>query len=104
MRRGDILITFLILFLILIFSLLPFSSPKKGKRYEIDKIGHLVFYTFWGYFSYPVIGLFSFLFGVLLGIITESAQRFIPNREASFIDFLCNLLGITLGIFLRRRL
>ncbi|MEO0102572.1 MAG: hypothetical protein ABIK81_02590 [candidate division WOR-3 bacterium] len=102
MRRRDILITFLILFLILIFSLFPFSSPEEAKRYEVDKIGHLIFYTFWGYFSYPIIGFFSLIFGMVLGIITESAQRFIPNRDSSVVDFLFNLFGIFLGIFIRR--
>jgi|UniRef100_A0A7C3YTS1 VanZ family protein len=103
MRKEEVLITFLILFLILFLSFLPLPSSPKTKRYPIDKVAHLIFYTLWGYFSYPLLGFFAIVFGGLLGLITEWVQRFIPNRDASFLDLLFNFFGVFLGVFLQRR-
>ncbi len=103
MNRINVFLSFLLLFLILLFSLLPLPSPKEAKSYHIDKIGHLLFYSLWGYFAYPVLGLFSVGYGTIFGMITEFLQRFIPNRESSLGDFAFNLIGIGLGILIRRR-
>lgn len=102
MNRINTIATFSLLFLIIIFSLIPLPAPRELERYHIDKIGHIVFYALFGYFAYSLLGLFSVIFGIALGIITESLQRFIPTREPSLSDFASNLVGIGLGILIRR--
>jgi|GEM_PF-2296800 len=101
MKQRDILIGFGLLFLIIFFSLIPLPSHKASRRLQIDKIGHLIFYTLWGYFTYPILGGFAIFFGIILGLMTEFLQRYIPNREPGLIDFLFNLIGIGMGICIR---
>ncbi len=96
--KRNLIILFLLLFLIIVFSLVPFRSRKEVKRYQIDKIGHLFFYTLWTYFSYPLLGFFSFFYGIMIGLTMEYLQRYIPNREVSLGDLFFNLFGLFLGI------
>ena len=41
--------------------------------------------------------------GSLLGALDEQSQRLAPGREVSVRDWLADILGISLGLALRRR-
>ena len=70
-----------------------------------DKVMHLVVYTGFGWvlaglpYSSAAIGMA----GSILGALDEQSQRLSPGREVSVRDWLADVLGISLGLFLRRR-
>jgi VanZ family protein len=39
----------------------------------------------------------------LLGALDEQVQRLAPGRDVSVADWMADILGISLGLFLRRR-
>lgn len=83
-----------------------------GLMFGIDKQMH--------FFSYAVISMFigiviiffsneenvkqniSFIWFVLvvIGIVEEYRQYFVPNRSAEFLDAVANMFGVTLGLLL----
>jgi VanZ family protein len=70
-----------------------------------DKIMHLAVYTGFGFvlaglpYSSPTIGVL----GSALGALDEQSQRLSPGREVSMRDWIADVVGISLGLFLRRR-
>jgi VanZ family protein len=41
--------------------------------------------------------------GSLLGALDEQSQRLSPGRDVSMLDWLADILGVSLGIAVRRR-
>lgn len=70
-----------------------------------DKVLHLAVYTGFGLvlggLPYPPAALG--MAGSLLGAVDEQTQRLAPGREVSVADWLADLLGVSLGLALRRR-
>ncbi|NDE84737.1 MAG: hypothetical protein EB056_01695 [Verrucomicrobia bacterium] len=70
-----------------------------------DKVMHLAVYTGFGFvlagLPYPsaAIGMA----GSALGALDEQSQRLSPGRDVSVRDWMADVLGISLGILLRRR-
>ncbi len=93
---------------ILSISLLP--RTKVQAMHEIiplpnDKVLHLAVYTGFGFalggLPFPSVGLG--MAGSFLGAADEQIQRLAPGREVSMADWLADLLGVSLGLALRRR-
>lgn len=70
-----------------------------------DKVMHLGVYTVFGFLlgalPYPAVALG--MTGSLLGALDEQSQRLSPGREVSFRDWIADILGLSLGLALRRR-
>ena len=93
---------------ILSLSALPASRIEKVNSFlplPNDKIMHLAVYTGFGFvlaglpYSSPTIGVL----GSTLGALDEQSQRLSPGREVSMRDWIADVVGISLGLFLRRR-
>ena len=87
--------------LIIYLSLIP-HLPLPDVSYS-DKVGHLL-----GYFALQLSGGIGFkratgiwfvlAFNICLGLGLETAQLYVPNREASMADMIANLAGIALAL------
>ncbi len=70
-----------------------------------DKVMHLSIYTFLGYLlgglPYPSAALG--MTGSLMGALDEQSQRLSPGRDVSVRDWFADILGVSLGLALRRR-
>ena len=93
---------------ILSVSLIPRSGVEKVDTFiplPNDKVLHLAVYTGFGFvlggLPYPAAALGAA--GSLLGALDEQVQRLAPGRDVSMADWLADLLGISLGLALRRR-
>jgi VanZ family protein len=54
---------------------------------------------------FPKVKLLKlFLYGVVLSLVIEFSQLFIPGRVSDPVDFLANSVSVLLGIFLVRLL
>ena len=93
---------------ILSLSALPASRIEKVNSFlplPNDKIMHLAVYTGFGFvlaelpYSSAAIGVL----GSVLGALDEQSQRLSPGREVSMRDWIADVLGISLGLCLRRR-
>jgi VanZ family protein len=94
--------------LILSVSALPSTRLQKIDSFfslPNDKVMHLSVYTVFGFLlgalPYPSAALG--MTGSLLGALDEQSQRLAPGREVSVRDWLADILGISLGLALRRR-
>ena len=93
---------------ILSLSALPASRIERVNSFlplPNDKVMHLAVYTGFGFvlagLPYPpaAIGMA----GSALGALDEQSQRLSPGRDVSMRDWMADVLGISLGILLRRR-
>ena len=70
-----------------------------------DKVLHVAVYTGFGFvlgaLPFPAVALG--MAGSLLGALDEQIQRLAPGRDVSLADWLADILGISLGLALRRR-
>ena len=94
--------------LILCVSALPATRIQKIDSFvplPDDKVMHLGVYTIFGFLlgalPYPSAALG--MTGSLLGALDEQSQRLAPGREVSVRDWIADILGISLGLALRRR-
>ncbi|NCY21903.1 hypothetical protein EBX31_08095 [bacterium] len=92
---------------ILCLSALPASRIEKVNSIlplPNDMVIHLTVYAGLGFvlaaLPYPsaAIGMT----GSALGALDEQFQRLSPGRDVSLIDWIADVLGISLGVFLRR--
>jgi VanZ family protein len=92
---------------ILSVSLIPRSGMDRVDSFlplPNDKVLHLTVYAGFGF----VLGTLPFpaaplgAAGSLLGALDEQVQRLAPGREVSMADWLADILGISLGLALRR--
>lgn len=90
---------------IIVTSLLPQFSPTD--KYNFDKILHLM-----GYLLLSLISTISFksnrsifwavIILILVAILTEIGQGYVPHRMASIGDVIANFIGIIAGYLLGR--
>ena len=108
LRWKNLLPPVLYYLLILSVSALPASRIKKMDDFfplPNDKVLHLAVYTGFGF----VLGGLPFpsaalgMVGSLLGGLDEQSQRLSPGRDVSIQDWLADILGIAIGLTLRRR-
>ncbi len=82
--------------------------PGSGESYaHLDKIGHFIMYAVMSAAVFPVFHskqtrLFAVIFCILLGIILEGLQTFIPGRYCSLADAIADILGVIAGVLLYR--
>jgi len=93
---------------ILGISLIPRSGVDEVDRLiplPNDKVLHLAVYSGFGYalggLPFPPAALG--MAGSLLGALDEQVQRLAPGRDVSVADWVADILGISLGLALRRR-
>ena len=108
LRWKNLLPPVLYYLLILSVSALPASRIKKMDDFfplPNDKVLHLAVYTGFGF----VLGGLPFpsaalgMAGSLLGGLDEQSQQLSPGRDVSIQDWLADILGIAIGLTLRRR-
>jgi glycopeptide antibiotics resistance protein len=75
---------------------------------QLVAIGNLFMLTPFVYLAklvFPQVKLVKlFLYGVVLSLVIEFSQLFIPGRVSDPVDFLANSVSVLLGIFLVRLL
>ena len=94
--------------LILRISALPASRIKKVDDFfplPNDKVLHLCVYTGFGFLlgGLPFPSAALGMAGSFLGGLDEQSQRLSPGRDVSIQDWLADILGIAIGLTLRRR-
>ena len=108
LRWKNWLIPALYYLAILSISLIPRSGVEEVDRLiplPNDKVLHLAVYSGFGFalgglpFSPQALGMA----GSLLGALDEQVQRLAPGRDVSVADWAADILGIALGLILRRR-
>ena len=107
LRWKNWLIPALYYLAILSISLIPRSGVEEVDRLiplPNDKVLHLAVYSGFGF----VLGGLPFspvplgMAGSLLGALDEQVQRLAPGRDVSVADWVADILGISLGLALRR--
>ncbi len=96
---------FLILWALIIFSIssLPHEEKEKGLKYGMDKVIHFSIYSYLGYLSSKVFGVYGAVGAAMFAVADEMHQMVIPGREASIIDLLANLSGVGFGYLIFKR-
>lgn len=69
---------------------------------EFGILGFLLLFGFSRSLKYPphIKFILALVTGILLGILDEVHQYFIPTRESDVLDFLADVVGIVLGAIL----
>lgn len=90
---------------IILVSLVPGEIVPVSSARHMDKVGHFIAYTGFGF----LIGLtfesrngrfLAVLCAITLGFLLEGGQSFVPGREMSLADGLVNTCGVLTGILL----
>ncbi len=106
MKNSKFILLPFILWIVVIFTISSIPAPKIPQGYipQIDKGVHLfeylvlsVFYLFGTKGKYKGWGLLIIL---VVAIIDEYHQRFIPGRDASMLDAFADILGGGFGIWM----
>jgi len=87
---------------VLYFSLSP--SPIGAEILHSDKLSHFIAYFVMGFLVYITFRAFRqkvymFVLIILLGVLIEGAQHYIPGRTASYTDIVANTLGLLISYF-----
>ena len=103
------LLTIIWSIVIIVLCCIPGKEFPEASIFEIPHLDKIVHFTF--YFILSIIGvkgiskqtkspfLFILLYGVLLGVLIETAQHYsIPFRDGNIYDALANSLGSVLGL------
>ena len=93
---------------ILSISLIPRSGVEEVNRLiplPNEKALHLTVYAGFGFLlgGMPGPSVALGMTGSLLGALDEQVQRLSPGRDVSVADWLADILGVSLGLALRRR-
>lgn len=93
---------------ILSVSLIPRSDMEQVDSFlplPNDKVLHLTVYAGFGFVlgGLPFSSMALGAGGSLLGALDEQVQRLAPGRDVSLADWFADILGISLGLALRRR-
>ena len=93
---------------ILAVSLIPRSGVERVDSLiplPNDKVLHLAVYSGFGFVlgGLPLPSVAVGTAGSLLGAVDEQVQRLAPGRDVSMADWFADILGISLGLALRRR-
>jgi len=94
-------------FILSVSALPAYRIQKIDRSFHLpnDKVMHFSVYTVFGFLlgglPYPsaVLGMT----GSLLGALDEQSQRLAPGRDVSVRDWFADVLGVSLGLALRRR-
>ena len=95
-------------FLIVIVSVIPISLGHNLKI-PLDKIVHFFIYLTFAFLisntlaikRYKHSRLQGFAYSVVIGVMMEVVQYFLPYRSFEMLDILSNSLGALLGILIR---
>ena len=102
MRR--LIISFYILYVLIITYLSLTPIEHKGPVVIWDKVAHFTAYLLLAMFVKKVHIRFSYFSCLLIcfsySFVIECIQYFIPNRQFDVLDMLANLLGAVLGVIL----
>ena len=104
----------ILLWAVIIFLLSSISKIPDLNRGDLplDKLVHLIEYFLLGilmarglYYQNNIkinqrYFLYSILVAAAIGFIDESYQFFVPNRDASILDFVFDCLGCVAGVFI----
>lgn len=111
MNKKLFLFLTLIFYKTLIFYLSSQPIPPNIRVGKFDYLLHIVEYfplgILWSLFLFEFkaqkIFIFSFIFSTLYALCDEIHQVFVPERLASWQDFVADVIGISLGIFTVKR-
>lgn len=96
-----------VLFLLVYLTLTP-SPPKPISFTNIDKFYHFSAFaglTFFFTAAYRKINkLTIIMISVLLGVLIEIIQNYVPNRGFSFADMLADTIGVLCGYWIAKKL
>ena len=94
---------------ILLFNFIPLNifdgflfSPDANQHFDFfipaDKLGHFFIYFGFGIvvLKTTVNSIYSYLYGILFGIIMECCHYFLPYRSFEFLDMMANVLGYSI--------
>jgi VanZ family protein len=101
------LLFWFILALLLYLTLTP-TPPKPISFNQIDKLYH--FSAFAGFTFVFTIAFrqiksgYILLLSIILGIVIEVIQHYIPNRGFSIADMIADLIGVLAGFWLARKI
>jgi epoxyqueuosine reductase len=111
--KRDLLIFILLCWIGAVLSLLWYPSvsvPQAVSRFTFyDKAAHIVFFSVmtylfiaagltWEKFKFRHIAIFSFSVIVLINMLGEYVQAYLPGRDPSYLDFFAGLLGTIITI------
>ena len=102
-----------VLFYFIMFLLSSFDIQPDFDIDHFDKVGHIIEFGLLGFllaigffktFSLPssVKSSLTFGSGLILAVLDELHQRFIPPRKSDLLDVLADAAGLALGIVLFR--
>lgn len=82
-----------------------FPLPAAGAVGYTDKIVHFVLYGVMVFIAYVSVStlrrrLYLFLFVIVLGVIMEFFQIYVPGRNASLLDSAANIGGAATGLII----
>ncbi len=90
----------------LIVSSIPKLGIQQGLFPGFDKLAHLIEYFIFGvtlrYWSQTRRRPYLYG-GIILGLLDELHQAYIPGRESSFWDFAADAAGVTFGYLIIRK-
>ena len=89
---------------IFVLAMLP-NNPSPSEFPNADKMVHAMAFaglSFVGCLAYPLRIFVLATFLVFLGAAIEVAQGFTPDRSQELLDFLADLIGISLGVLAHR--
>jgi VanZ family protein len=98
--------------LIIALSTVAYLKAPRISHFELDKLIHFAEYAVFAALIFrsfsnltPKIGrgkalIMSFAFLIFFALGDEFCQKFVPGRDASAIDFLYDLLGLTIMLIL----
>ncbi len=111
MERRTFLWAAVILYAAVIFLLSSSSNPPSDENFGFsipffDKIAHFFIYLIFGFLIYRALkesemrpaGFLAYLFGTLYAFSDEIHQYFVPNRCTDPLDFMVDILAISLAI------
>lgn len=90
---------------------LPDIPHPRGPFWSMDKLHHMVAYfglailvfrasAFWPLVSNPGAFAQSFLIAGAYGVTDELHQKFIPGRRCELLDWIADVTGVTIALFM----
>lgn len=95
---------------ILVLSLIPGKELPEVHIFQVDKLVHFFFFsvlmTLTSYGLYKLMAFKNFIspgtwialaYSLILGILIEIFQQYVPGRSFSYADMLANSIGVGIG-------
>ncbi|MEO0126254.1 MAG: VanZ family protein [candidate division WOR-3 bacterium] len=103
-RSIDLLL--LIIWIVVIFFLTgyPALETPKIKEFPIDKFYHFLLFFVYGLFGLKLLdtGIY-FASGLIIVIVAEVQQIFIPGRDFELLDMVAGVIGLLCFYLIKRR-